>query len=340
MQQNTALEMYETCRKLWLTLNQVRLQSIEESNLQRCEQTSSRKLNYIGDNPRPKIINLYKLDLSDIMYLEQQGISYQYVTYNLRKTMRGGHLDPLAFQLRAVNEKTIYAVCPFTGRLVTSHHSLLANINVIFYRFESIQVFYVITAGLDGFRKNAIYFPQQELVVTTGRSWTFEEVELIEMQRRMVGSFDACYRYLSNYQASDKKVAVCIGLFHFAHHLWNELPGIHRLVRKGMIDSVDKFLVLREPLGDLQQIFPEIPASKFERKTTNDAIFEDIITNDYFVVRIGDYFTSGDTVREYIMLQRQTVGRRRSIRWKAHAGSIPRYCGSESGWEGGRGSIK
>jgi hypothetical protein len=60
--------------------------------------------------------------------------------------MRGGHLDPLAFQLIAINEKAIYAVCPFAGRLVTSHHSLLANINVIFYLFESIQVFYIITA--------------------------------------------------------------------------------------------------------------------------------------------------------------------------------------------------
>jgi hypothetical protein len=79
--------------------------------------------------------------------------------------MKRGYFDPLAFQLTAVNEKAIYAVCPFTGKLVTSHHSLLANISVIFYRFESVQVFYMITAGLDGFKKNAIYFPQQELVV-------------------------------------------------------------------------------------------------------------------------------------------------------------------------------
>jgi hypothetical protein len=82
----------------------------------------------------------------------------------------------------------------------------------------------------------------------------------------MVGSFDASYGYLSKYKLSDRKVAVCIGFYHFAHHLWNELPGIDRLVKKGMIDSVDKFLVLREPLGDLRQIFPEIPASKVSEK--------------------------------------------------------------------------
>jgi hypothetical protein len=296
MQQNTALEMYQTCRKLWLTLNKTQLQPIKELDAHRCKEWAANDFRYIGNNSRPKIINLYKLDVSDITYLAEQGISYHYLSYNLKKTMRGGHLDPLAFQLTAVNEQAIYAVCPFTGKLVTSHHSLLANINVIFYRFESVQVFYVITAGLDGFKKNAIYFPQLELVVTTGKSWTFEEDDLIEMQRRMVGSFDACYRYLSKYKLSDRKVAVCIGFFHFAHHLWNELPGIDRLVRKGMIDRVDKFLVLREPLGDLLQIFPEIPAGKVERKTTTNAIFEEIVTNDYFVVRIGDYAISSDTV--------------------------------------------
>jgi hypothetical protein len=287
---------FQTCRKLWLTLNKTQLQPIKEWDAHRCKEWAENNFRYIGNNLRPKIINLYDLNVSDITYLAEHGISYHYLSYNLQKTMMtGGHFDPLAFQLTAVNEKAIYAVCPFTGKLVTSHHSLLANINVIFYRFESVQVFYVITAGLDGFKKNAIYFPQQELVVTTGMQWGFEEDDLIEMQRRMVGSFDASYGYLSKYKLSNRKVAVCIGFYHFAHHLWNELPGIERLVRKGMIDSVDKFLVLREPLGDLRQIFPEIPASKIERKTTTDALFEEIVTNDYFVVRIGDYAMSSDT---------------------------------------------
>jgi hypothetical protein len=234
--------------------------------------------------------------LAEISYLVEQGISPYYLLYNLQKTVRDGYFDPLAFQLTAARKKAVYAVCPFTGRLVTSHHSLLANINVIFYRFESVQVFYVIIAGLDGFKKNAIYFPQQDLVVTTGEPWTFEEDDLIEIQRRMVCSFDTCYRYLSNYKQSDKKVAVCIGFFHFAHHFWNELPGIDRLVRKGMIDCVDKFFVLREPLGDLRKIFPEIPASKVDKKTTTDAIFDDIVANDYFLVRVGDYAINRDTI--------------------------------------------
>ena len=236
------------------------------------------------------------LDRSDRAYLAKQGISPDHLLRNFRKTMGGGYLDSLAFQLTAINDKAVYAVCPFTGRLIASNHSLLANINVIFYRFESVQVFYVIVAGLDGFKKNAIYFPQQEIVVTTGNPWTFEEADLIELQTRTVSNFHACYRYLSDYKVTNKKVAVCIGFFHFGHNLWNELPGIARLVRKGMIDSIDKFLVLREPLGDIMQIFPEIPSGKIARKTTTDAIFDEIMTNNYFVVRVGDSVVTSDTV--------------------------------------------
>ena len=172
----------------------------------------------------------------------------------------------------------------------------MANLNVIFYRFESIEVFYLIVAGLDGFKKNAMYFPRQEIVVKTGIPWTFEEADLIELQTRMVSNLHACHRYLSNYNVADKKVAVCIGFFHFAHHLWNDLPGIGRLVSKGMIDSIDKFLVLREPLGDIKQIFSEICGGKVERKTTTDAIFDEIVTNNYFVVRVGNSVVTSDTV--------------------------------------------
>ena len=63
-----------------------------------------------------------------------------------------------------------------------------------------------------------------------------------------------------------------------------------------MIDCVDKFLVLREPLGDIRQIFPEIPAGTVERKTTTDAIFDDVVTNNYFVIRVGNSVVTSDTV--------------------------------------------
>ena len=145
--------MYKTCRDLWLTLNQNQLQPITQQVVTRpfpIEVSTCRS--YFQNNSHRKII-MGDLDQSDMAYLAKHGISPDYLLRNFRKTMSGRYLDALAFQLRAINDKAVYAVCPFTGRLIASHHSLLANINVIFYRFVSTQVFYVIIAGLDGFKK-------------------------------------------------------------------------------------------------------------------------------------------------------------------------------------------
>jgi hypothetical protein len=77
----------------------------------------------------------------------------------------------LKFQLDAVRNKSVEGFCPFGGEPVVFRKSLLANINVIFYRCETKQVFYVATAGIgSGFIKSALYFPKHELVVTAGES--------------------------------------------------------------------------------------------------------------------------------------------------------------------------
>ena len=174
---------------------------------------------------------------------------------------------------------------------------MLANINVIFYRFETKEVFYVATAGIgSGFRKSALYLPKHELVVTAGDPWGFQEDDLMELKARMVCGAKACYEYLSDTDWKSRKSAVCIGFYHFAHHLWNELSGLHRLHKKELLQNVDKFLVLREPLGPIEQIFPEIPEERIERKDNTSDLFYGILENGYFAVRVGDDYLTSDLV--------------------------------------------
>jgi hypothetical protein len=262
-------------------------------------------VDYFKLNTHPKIIDLRDINESDKAYLVKQGISLDYLLRNLSKTMTGAYLDPLSFQLTAIKDNAVYAVCPFTGNLLASRHSLLASISTIFYRFNSVQAFYIVIAGLDGFMKNAIYFPQQELVVITGKPWTFEEADLIELQARAVCHFGGCYRYLSDNNAAKRGTAVCVGFFHFAHHLWNELPGIDRLLRKKILSRVDKFLLLREPLGAIEQIFPEIPADKIERKYTTDTMFQNIVTKNYFAIKVGDDLITEELVNRVYEVAKQ-----------------------------------
>jgi hypothetical protein len=310
-------------RDIWLHLNRTDLKPIPEHLAQgESGLMVSAALKYFADHTTAKIIDLQALTETDESYLASKRISSKHVIRNLEKTLHGRYLDARAFQLNAIRRKAVFAFCPFTGRLVESTHSFLANITVMFYRFVSEQVFYVVTAGIgSGFKKSALYFPEEELIVRTGHSWGFEEDDLIELKARMVSSAERCYEYLADDNRESKKTAVCVGFYHFAHHLWNELSGLHRLHAKGLVKSVDKFLVLREPLGDIGQIFSEIPGDKVERLDNTGDLFNHILENHYFAVRVGDDFVSSDLVsRVYSVALRncfpETIERVREARGK------------------------
>ncbi len=290
--------MQQLYDNIWLLLNEPELKPLPELAEPINPQAGFRHaFEHFRRHSSAKFINLKALNDSDREYLVGAGISPQYLFANLRKTIRGGHLDALAFQKTAISSRTVYAYCPFTGRLLKSKHSLLANINIIFYRFHCQQVFYIVTAGIDGFKKNALYFPAFELIVSTGAAWTFEEDDLFELKARVVTHSSSCYKYLSSTDAVRKKTAICIGFFHFAHHFWNELAGIDRLCKQNLLKSVEKLFVLREPLGKIDQIFPEIQREKIQRVEDTDTMFREIITQNYFMVRIGNDSASSNLQR-------------------------------------------
>src|SRR5260370_10752436 len=106
----------------------------------------------------------------------------------------------------------------------------------------------------------------------------------------MVCGAKACYEYLSDTEWKSRRSAVCVGFYHFAHHLWNELSGLHRLSRKQLLQRVDKFLVLREPLGPIDHIFPDLPEDPIARLYNTCDLCYEILENGYLPVRVGcDY---------------------------------------------------
>ena len=142
--------------------------------------------------------------------------------------------------------------------------------------------------------------------MTVGDSWGVQQDDLIELKARMVLAATACYEYLSD--RKEKKTAVCLGYYHFAHHLWNELSGIHGLYKKGLLTSVEKFLMLREPLGPIEQIFPEIPAGKIARSKSTNELFLDILASRYFALKVG-----GDYVRRDLVARIRRVSAAKSL---------------------------
>ncbi len=280
--------------RVWRQLNQPALDSVPPRLAEDDTATFSSALGYFTEHATTRIINLRALSADDRSYLSGKGILTEHLRRNLAKSIDGKFRDAREFQLHAVRTKSVFAFCPFTGQHVSSNRSLLANINVLFYRFKTREIFYVVTAGIgSGFQKCALYFPEHELVVTVGDEWSFDEADLFELKARVVSNSLLCHEYLADH-GPEKRTAVCLGFYHFAHHLWNELSGIRRLYRRGLLSEVDTFLVNREPLGKLEDLYPEIPEGKVVRKPSIGDLFVEILAKHYFAIRVGDDYIARD----------------------------------------------
>jgi hypothetical protein len=288
--------MQDPYTDLWRQLNQNNPQTTTGHPALETHQISfSSAFAHFAEQADAKIINLAAPTKSDHAYLAGNSITITYLIHNLEKTINRNHRDSRAFQLNAVRKKALYAISPFDGKYLESIHSLPANINTFFYRFQSVKVFYVIIGGIGGgFEKKAIYFPDDELIVTSGHSWGFEVEDLVELKARMVSNFTVCLEYVTNYNKEGRNTALCLGFYHFAHHLWNELSGVYKLYESNLLKNIDKILVMREPLGPLEAIFPEITTDKIDRKSDMCGIFNEIVGNNYFVIRVGDRSVPSD----------------------------------------------
>jgi hypothetical protein len=279
-----------TCDDLWRRLHDSNINLTTPSPGDNSHPTFEEARRFFEQTPL-RTINLKLMSEEEQAYLFGKGMSAAYLLRNLAKTIKRRYRDSRAFQLAAVRDGLIYAFCPFSGQIVTSSDSFLANLNTIFYRFQSSQVFYVAIASIgSGFPKSALYFPAHELIVTAGDPWGLQQLDLVELKARMVSNFNLCLRYLSKPEDKRRQIAVCIGFYHFAHHLWNELSGLHRLLRYRLLKKVGAIIVMREPLGAIEQLFPEISATKIKRGTSADELFTELLVNNYFAVRLGDSF--------------------------------------------------
>jgi hypothetical protein len=234
-----------------------------------------------------RVINLNELHPDDESYLQSNGIILSTLFANLRRTLNRSRSDSRAFQLTAIRDRCIYAISPFSGALIDSRQSLPANINTIFYRFSDRHIFYVVTSGVgSGYEKQGIYFPTFDLIVRTGERWAFEKEDLIEFKAGIVSHIELCRNYLKK-NNDQRRSCVLIGFYHFAHHLWNELTGLERLRREGLFQGVDTFLVLREPLGPIRELFPEIDPSKIKIAPSTCDLLKEALSDNFFVVRVG-----------------------------------------------------
>ncbi|MDJ0636044.1 MAG: tetratricopeptide repeat protein [Xenococcaceae cyanobacterium MO_188.B29] len=309
-----------TYLSIWSALNQTSLESLNQKNSTYPKKINQQKAKkYFNQTSQYKTINLTKLKKKERQLIESLGWSLTYLESNrsgliskeaISQEEYDSHLAQLQrkerreyirlsaatqFQLSMVEDGFIQAICPSTGRNLTSNHSVYWSPRLCFcwYRFVGEEVFYLITG--DHWReKLALYFPSSEVIVTLVSSQIIKAEDINLFKAYAVKDWE---RVVSYTICSDKKEKVTIIWFrHFAHHLWNELSAIYKLYETNSLDKVDKFLVVNEPLGCINEIFPEIPSEKIKH-ITHKELQTEILENNYFILNLGNTFIKEDLAK-------------------------------------------
>ena len=323
----------ELCLKIWNYLNQINLNKFTEANPNDSSNLNTQLASsFFRENSQYQVIKLTSLSDRDRLFLKHNNISLEYLeliqkdsacqqelylqhfNHDLKITPHSSAQNSdqvrfaLEFQQSMVETGYIYTVCPITGEILRSNHSLLfvPGPALGIYRFVSTEVFYLILAKAP-FEKQVIYFPRLELIIhLSSRALNAEQV-VNKLKGFAVANWQKVLKYTTSNQPR-KKLAT-LG-FHTtpSHHVLNELSGIYRLYKSGLLDEIDQFLVgFHEYFGSLEQIFPEIPAEKIVRfsDAEKEKVTEYALENNYFALAARDTFISEELANRIYQLSIQ-----------------------------------
>lgn len=301
----------EIFEKIWQNLNRMDIENIEANSLTHKIDIEQLKLYVLKQSVDCKIINVHKILTEDeSLLLERNGLSLTYLQASLSE------INPYEFQKELITHGTMTITCPFTGKLTQSNICIPFFYNMIyfnhrnnficFFRFKSQEIFYIIAGYFNG-QRMALYFPSSEIIIPFSQfnkfSHSIEEIMLLELninhwKSYMISHANKIANFIKKSKKDSKKV-ILLGVNHLGHHLWNKLSGIYQIYEWKQLKNIDNFFVLDQPLGELKDIFPEIPENKI--KKLNSYQHEDymnlILDNNYLPVVYGSNFVKQDLVK-------------------------------------------
>ncbi len=315
--QNKNLKIYSA---IWNALNQTELTRLEKESIQwpqAIEQQFVQK--YFTDSSQYRWINLSSITREDQEFIENSGLSLEYLKLNqasksnmtrdsLENRERNSldstqNLDLVApwrgtaawrtdFQQSLVEQQCICAVCPSTGKLLTSNVSFpfgsRDKMEMCAYRFIGEEVFYLITGG-PWFEKHCLYFPKRDLAIRLHDLHVYLKPDtgsLNTFKAYCVSRWNKVSQYISD--SHHKKVALFLGFIpNIGHYFWNELSGIQKISEHDKLSDVDKYVITEsEFFGKIDEIFPEIDPGKVERIPLEGAM-DKVLDQNYFALRAG-----------------------------------------------------
>ncbi|MEG3985584.1 tetratricopeptide repeat protein [Microcoleus sp. S28C3] len=309
------------CDQIWNELNQ--LNPLNETNID-CHVEIKPKAaeEYFRLTSRYKIITHTLENSNDRKYLEKMGLSLANVqliaqdNFLLQEIYIKSFADhpkhlhqpmrlTLPYQQVLVETGYVYAVCPFSGKIIRSNQSFVINhqevghhdLQGFLYRFVGREIFYLMTGCPNG-EKLLIYIPRLELIihlnpVLVGFARSVESIN--KFKSYMVSCWQQVLQYIST---EAKQVVDVIGLgFNIGHYLWQDLAGIHVLIENEIQHKLDKILTGPGDYFNCREVFPEIPANKFIEVENVWDLFKTILDNNYVAFRANGIFIKEQLVK-------------------------------------------
>ena len=314
--------------RIWQALNQANFKDLEEESSQYPTDIDQEAVKqYFRQTSQYKIINLTSLSSEDKSFIATSGLSLDYLNQNQKlipvekvAAEKPPAEEHLLLQQLAGRDGYLSAVCPSTGQILQSNHSILGTPFLFYYRFVGDEVFYLVVRRYS-FQKEFIYFPGRELIVNlkpdeqlvSSAKSEFHNLGIIPLKVFSVSYWNNLHQYLSNVEPVEKSAVV--GIFSIFHHLNNELSGIQKMCESGLLDKIDKFWVIGpEYYGGIEEIFPEIPSNKVYRFNDwqtggsswrkKNSFFataaNELIKNNSFALKLGDE-TVSEQLRDRVL---------------------------------------
>ena len=203
----------------------------------------------------------------------------------------------LYLQQSVVETGYVYTVCPFTGKVLRSNHSLWWGDS--FYRFVGKEVFYLVV-GDWSYTRLCVYIPRLELIIICSYPLTHRDLKytINYFKGYMVSYWSDIKGYISCKEP--KKIAVISGTINnISHYVWNDLTGIYFFYANKILEKADVFLVGAYEYLKLDDIFPEIESNKIIRfQDMWHELSELIIKNNYIALKGIDFYINEDLAQK------------------------------------------
>ncbi len=168
-----------------------------------------------------------------------------------------------AYQVRILESGQLSIISPQDGKPVCNTDSLYLPGNKIAYRFESHGLaFWLITGDIQfGYPLTWLLSPCHRLLIrlAEGVTGSFAGIDPLDYWMKAIDLTLADRGFRETSAEASNPVIITLGHRNFAHHLWNELSGLDAWLAQ-CPEGFDRPVILvplREPLGCLEELFPE-----------------------------------------------------------------------------------